>query len=188
MRRTRMGLLVLSGLLVAMNPARGGAEVVPLVGDSTADPAATRPLGSDPALGVSATRTAFIRFDLSALPAGTTVHRATLSIYVGRLLAAGSLAVHRVTGPWDEDTLTAARQPTVETQLPEGLTLAADTPFLEYLSIDVTAAVQAWLAGQPNHGLALRGDTTVDVELVSKENPAVPQPARLEIVPGNPPD
>jgi len=186
MRRTRMGPLVMSGLLVMVSPASGWTEVVPLVADATADPAASRPLGSDPALGVSATRTAYLRFDLSRLPAGTTVHRATLSIYVGRLLAAGSIAVHRVTGPWDEDTLSAARQPTADAQLPEGLTLAADTPFLEYLEIDVTAAVQAWVAGQPNHGLALRGDATADVELVSKENQAVPRPAVLEIIPGNP--
>ena len=188
MRRTRMGSLVMSGLLVAFSPVCGWTEVAPLVGDSTADPAATGPLGSAPALGVSANKTTYLRFDLSRLPEGTTVHRATLSVYVGRLLAAGSIAVHRVTGSWDEDTLTAARQPSADTQLPEGLTLAADTPFLEYLSIDVTAAAQAWLAGQPNHGLALRGDATVDVELVSKENQAVTRPATLEIVPGNPPD
>lgn len=186
MRRTRMGSLVMSGLLVAVSAVSGWSEGAPLVADATADPAAARPLGSDPALGVSASKTAYVRFDLSRLPAGTTVHRATLSVYVGRLLAPGSIAVHRVTGTWDEDTLTAARQPTVDTQLPEGLTLSAETPFLEYLSIDVTAAVQAWLAGQPNHGLALRGDATVDVELVSKENQAVPRPATLEIVPGNP--
>jgi hypothetical protein len=183
-----MGLLVMSGLLVALSSVSGWTEVVPLVADATADPAATRALGSDPALGVSATKATYVRFDLSRLPAGTTVHRATLSVYVGRMLANGSIAVHRVTGAWDEDTLTAARQPTVDAPLPEGLTLAADTPFLEYLTVDVTAAVQAWLAGQPNHGLALRGDATVDVELVSKESQAVPRPALLEVVPGNPPD
>jgi len=181
-----MGLLAMSGLL-AVTPVHGWTEVAPLVADATADPAAARPLGSDPALGVSTTKTSYVRFDLSRLPAGTTVHRAALSVYVGRLLATGSIAVHRVTGTWDEDTLTAARQPSVDAALAERLALSADTPFLEYLSIDVTPAVQAWLAGEPNHGFALRGDATVDVDLVSKENLAVPHPITLEIVPGNPP-
>ena len=63
MRRTRMGLLVVSGLL-AVIPVPGWTEVAPLVADATADPAAARPLGSDPALGVSATRTTYVRFDL----------------------------------------------------------------------------------------------------------------------------
>lgn len=187
MRRTGMGSLLVSGLLVVI-PATAWTENAPLVADATADPAAARPLGSDPALGVSATKTTYVRFDLSRLPAGATAHRATLSVYVGRLLAPGSIAVHRVTGTWDEDTLTAARQPTVDAALPEGLTLSETTPFLEYLSIDVTAAVQAWLAGEPNRGLALRGDATVDVELVSKENLAVQRAITLDVVPGNPQD
>jgi hypothetical protein len=188
MRLTRVASLGLSVLVVTASAASVFAENAPLIGDATADPAATRPLGSEPALGVSAGKTSYVRFDLSRLPPGTTVHHAMLSVYVGRLLSGGSISVHRVTGAWDEDTLTAARQPTVDEALPETLVLSDSTPFLEYLSIDVTPAVRAWLAGAPNHGLAMRGDAMVDVELVSKENQAVAHPITLEVVPGGPPD
>jgi hypothetical protein len=169
-------------------PAAGSAEMATLVGDSSADPAASRALGSEPSLAVSSTKTAYVRFDVSKLAPGTPVHRATLSVYVGRLLAAGSVSVHQVTGPWDEDTLTAARQPSLGAALPEPLVLTETMPFLEYLSIDVTPAVQAWLAGAPNQGFALRGDGAVDVELVSKENLTIQRAITLEIVPGDPQD
>jgi len=175
----------LAGLLVAM-PLMASAEGAPLLADTTADAAASRPLGSEAALGVSATRTTYVRFDLSKLPAGASVHRATLSVFLGRMLAAGSVSAHRVTAPWDEDTLVAAREPSVEAALPETLAFSDESPFLEYVSMDVTAAVVAWLGGAPNHGIALRGSGAVDVEFVSKENRAAGRPMTLEIVLADP--
>jgi len=107
---------------------------------------------------------------------------------VGRVLASGTVSVHRVLGPWDEDTLTAAAAPAVEAALPETLTLSDGTPSLDYLPLDVTPAVQAWLAGAPDHGLALTGDATVDAEFASKESQAIAHPMKLEVVLDDPRD
>jgi hypothetical protein len=48
-------------------------------------------------------RRALLRFDLGALPPGTTINSATLSVHVGRTIAGPMLArVHRVSADWGE--------------------------------------------------------------------------------------
>jgi hypothetical protein len=170
-------------VLLASPETSGAGESTPLLADTTADSGAAKALGSDPFLGVSATRTTYVRFDLSMIPPGSSVHSATLSLFLGRMLAGGSVSVYRVTSAWDEDTLVATRTPGVlDAALPETLAVSDATPFVEYLPLDVTAAVSAWLGGAANHGLALRGSDGVDVEFISKENQAVRRPMTLEVV------
>jgi hypothetical protein len=104
-----------------------------------------------------------IRFELQGVvPAGSTVHRAELRL---RLTDSGDgFRLHRMLVPWSEQAVTwnalgegidddgteAAVEPDAITD--DYLTEPASAA---YLTLDVTDAVSAWVAGQANHGWAL---------------------------------
>src|SRR5271157_807228 len=90
----------------------------------------------------SAADTGFIRFDLTAVPAGyagSSVAKATLKLYVNSVTTAGSFNVDYVTGTWSEQTIKYNLQPAI------GTTIAASVPLTtaskgKYVEIDLTAA------------------------------------------------
>src|SRR5437773_9071390 len=104
-------------------------------------------------------RTAFIRFDLSTLPPGTTgseVTRATLMVFVNALRVPGSLDVRQVTSAWSEATISGTNEPTLGATIASALLAPAKN---EFLLVDVTAMVKDWLDGvAPNDGVALRSE------------------------------
>src|SRR6266516_8057898 len=118
-------------------------------------------------------RTAFIKFDLSALPPGTTgseVTRATLMVFVNAVRVPGSLDVRQVSSAWRERTISGTNEPTLGATIASAL-LAP--PKNEFLMVDVTATVKDWLDDvAPNDGVALVANATdgVVVRLDSKEN------------------
>src|SRR5438309_432329 len=118
-------------------------------------------------------RTAFIRFDLSTLPPGTTgseVTRATLMVFVNALRVPGSLDVRQVTSAWNEATISGTNEPTLGATIASALLAPAKN---EFLMVDVTAMVKDWLDDvAPNDGVALvaNGTDGVVVRLDSKEN------------------
>ena len=183
--RTLAGAALRPGALVLalLPPAAARAETVYLVADASTDAAApSAAAGSAPTLRVGPGGVTYLRFDVSALPAGMVVEQATLLVRPLRVLAAGSVAAHAVDAEWQEDTLAHERRPAWSEaaialqQVTEESAGGLDVAF------GVRAAVAAWVAGSPNHGLALVGDGVVDVDLASKENQSVAAPPRLEIV------
>ncbi len=134
--------------------------------------------------GSGGTRSAFVRFDLSALPSGTRVDRAVLRLFVNRVDDAGDLDVFVVTSAWSEDTLTAATQPSLEGTPVETVGIgAADQA--GYVLVDVTGAVNDWLAGsKANHGLALlpASSGSLRIEIDSKEDTSTGHVAELEVL------
>jgi Chaperone of endosialidase len=127
---------------------------------------------------------AYIRFEAtSALPAGTTqdnVAKATLRLYASKVAhGEGGLTVSRVTGEWDETTLTPA---TVLALTPE-VSGVVVTQAKEFVAIDVTQLVKDWISGsQPNDGLALAADDEdLLVAFDSKESTATSHQPTLEI-------
>ena len=88
----------------------------------------------------SAANTAFIRFDLTAVPAGYTgssVAKATLKLYVNTCTTAGSFNVDLVNGTWTEKTVNYSTVPGI------GSTIAASVPLATtskgtYVEIDIT--------------------------------------------------
>jgi hypothetical protein len=100
---------------------------------------------------------AYVRFEVaSVLPPGTTqdnVAKATLRLYASKVAhGEGGLTVSRVTGEWDETTLTPA---TVLALTPE-VSGVVVTQAKEFVTVDVTQLVKDWISGsQPNDGLAL---------------------------------
>ena len=174
---------VVAALTVWALAAPATAQPVALLGDAHTDStSATTPAGSATSLRVSPTSVAFLRFDLSAVPAGMTVEQATLVVRPLRVLATGVVGAHAVSATWTEDRLTHDTRPAWN-EAPVALqTVTEESAGGADMTFSVTAAVAAWLAGAPNHGFALVGDGAVDFDVASKENRAVSQPPRLELL------
>jgi len=174
---------LLSLILVAWMTAAYG-QLTP-TGDAytnTADP--TTNYGAKTLLDVENTQTAYIQFDLSAIPAGYTgsnITKASLKLYVNTVTKAGSFNVDYVNGTWTESTITANLAPAL------GTTIQASVPLTtadknQYILLDITAAVQAWLSGTANDGIALVANSPVDATFDSKESTTTSHPPELDIV------
>ncbi len=159
------------------------AQITPS-GDSytnTADP--TTNYGAKTLLDVDgATQTTYIQFDLASIPAGASVSQATLKLYVNAVTTAGSFNVDYVNGAWRESTIDASNAPAL------GTTIASDVAITtgdknQYILIDITPAVQAWLSGSTaNDGIALVANSTFNATFDSKENTGTSHPAELDLV------
>jgi hypothetical protein len=151
---------------------------------NTATP--TTNLGIKPLLDVeSGSQTTYIQFDLSSIPAGYTsrsIAKATLKLYVNAVTTAGSFNVDYVNGTWSEKTITADLAPALGTTIVSSVPLTGANVH-EYVLIDVTPALDAWLDGtEPNDGIALVGNSPLNASFDSKENTANSQPPQLDVV------
>src|SRR6266480_4332281 len=125
----------------------------------------------------------YIKFKLTpSLPDGTTadnVAKATLKLYVSAVNSPSSFDVFRITGSWNEDSITSV---TPLTLVPEvtGVTPSSTNSFLV---IDLTQLVKDWLSGaQPNNGIALVAATSTSfIAFDSKESFVTSHEPRLEI-------
>lgn len=139
--------------------------------------------GAQPLLDVGPGANVYLQFDLSAIPAGATVQKATLRLFCSHYKADGNLAVYTLADSFTEAGLTWLNAP------PIGAVVAGSTPvFLDvtnrnnFVQIDVTSAVQDWLSGAaPNNGLALATTDTGHWAFDSKENAATSHQPELEI-------
>ena len=133
-----------------------------------------------------------IRFDLSSLPAGAQINSASASFFVltsgmgGGGHPEGPVTVHRVTADWTE---AGATWDNMAGNYDKALlaTIPAEIQGDVRVEINLTAQVQAWVNGQPNHGILLYSSAPgIHAQYVSKEGAASEQP-RLEVVVGTAP-
>jgi uncharacterized repeat protein (TIGR01451 family) len=101
----------------------------------------------------------FIRFDTSAMPAGTSIGRATLYLYLNSSYdfpdRSRTLMVYRVTSSWTESGLTWNTQPSIGEAYGSALVTHGDWGWYAF---DITGLVRGWLNGTwSNHGLVVRG-------------------------------
>src|SRR5271157_3443749 len=173
---------LLSLILLACTAAYG--QLTP-TGDSYTNTALpTTNYGAKTVLDVESSQTTFIQFNLSSIPSAYTsadITKATLKLYVNAVTTAGSFNVDYVIGTWTESTIDASNAPTL------GTTIAASVPLVpadknQYILVDVTAAVQAWLSGTANDGIALVANSPLNASFDSKENTTTSHPAELDIV------
>jgi hypothetical protein len=107
------------------------------------------------------THRALLHFDVSTfLPPGTTIHQATLQLYmVGYCDAVStSYRAYRITDDWSELTTTWNNQPSFAEGY--GSTVIPGPPGepWDWYTFDVTALVQDWISGDhPEYGLMIRG-------------------------------
>ncbi len=131
-----------------------------------------------------ATQSAYIQFNLASIPSTYTsadITQATLKLYVNTVATAGSFNVDYVNGTWAENTISHNLAPAL------GTTIAASVPITtadknQFILIDVTAAVQAWLSGTTNDGVALVANGTFNATFDSKENAATSHAPELDLV------
>jgi len=136
------------------------------------------------AAGGAALKRSFLKFDLSSVPTGITgadVQKATLKLYVNKLTAAGSFDVAKVTGGWNETTITDQTAPSVEGSVATGVRIEQGKVFV---TVDLTNLVIDWLNGAiANYGIAILPNTEgIIVDFDSKESSTTSHEARLEIV------
>lgn len=159
------------------------AQVTPL-GDSytnTASP--TTNYGAKTTVVVNgATEKAYIQFDLTGIPPGANVSKAMLKLYVSTVTTAGSFNVDYVNGSWAESTIDANNGPALGASIASDVSIAT-TSLNQYIQVDVTSAVQAWLNGsEVNDGVALVANGTTNVAFNSKESTSTSHAPELDIV------
>src|SRR5450631_2568747 len=114
--------------------------------------------GSSIALVVGSGTTSYVRFNLAGIPAGASISKATLRLYVDAVAKNGTFDVYQLNSSWAENTLTYNTPPP-----PLGLSVTNGTgvsittaSWNQFLLIDITALAQGWVNGTiPNNGVAL---------------------------------
>ena len=97
----------------------------------------------------------FVRFDLSALPAGATINAAQFRLYVNASANPLDIEMGRVDGAWSESTATWNTKPAVT-----WAGAIQNAPAVGNVDWPIKPLLEAWLAGtQTNYGIALRGVT-----------------------------
>jgi len=129
--------------------------------------------------------TSYVQFNLSGIPAGASVSKASLRLYVDAATAKGIFDVYQLTGSWSENTLTyntppPALGPSATNNHPVAVSLAS---LNQFLLIDITPLVQGWVNGTiPNNGVALAlTSTSGSFSFDSKESALTANGPELEI-------
>lgn len=100
---------------------------------------------------ISKLRRALVQFDVSTIPAGSTVSDGTLTLCLepGNNSPGHVHELRMVTSSWSEAGVTWTNQPSVSATVTDSLTVPASD---QCFSLDVTADVQAWVDGTTNYG------------------------------------
>ena len=92
----------------------------------------------------------FVEFDVSSIPAGSTVNTATLTLCaVAVPTSTRTIDLHRITASWVETTLTWNNQPAVAASVTDSATTPGSPACMTW---DVAADVQLWIDGTANEG------------------------------------
>ncbi len=122
------------------------------------DPGATNPFAGNQFLAQGRISSCFhrtyISWDLSDIPAGSTIESAEFRIYCAQRdgAASGDMLYFRVTEDWNENTVTFGNRPS---HTEEGVVILSDWPVANsWHSVDVTDFTLDWFSGETdNYGL-----------------------------------
>lgn len=171
MNRKSVTVLLLGASLLSAE------SVGPLADTHTdsASPAAN--FGTRETLLISPSQRTLVQFATPAAPRGATLGRATLTLFISRVATAGVIEIFPAQARWSETVVTHSTLPGAGGRFATASAAAA----MQYLEIDVTAAVQAWISGSANNGFLLTA-ASANVALDSKENTSTSHPPRLHLV------
>ena len=177
----KMRLVSLLGLLVFLWSA-ADAQITPSADSytNTVDP--TTNYGAKTLLDVDgASQITYIQFNLASIPTTASISQATLKLYVNGVTTAGSFNVDYVNGAWLESTIDSSNAPPLGTTIVSNVNVTTAEKN-QYILINVTTAVQAWLNGsEANNGLALVANSTFNATFDSKENTTTSHAPELDI-------
>lgn len=147
--------------------------------------------GSSIILVVQSGANAYLQFNLSTLPAGVTVNKATLRLYIDAVGKSGSFDVYQLNSSWNENTLTYSTPPPgLGASATGGNPIPISGASLnQFLLIDITPVVQGWVNGAiANNGVALAlSGSSGSFSFDSKESLLTGNGPELEIVLNGPP-
>jgi hypothetical protein len=125
----------------------------------------------------------YLQFNLSTVPAGATINKATLRLFVDALVTPGSFDVYQLNTSWSESTLTFSNAPPLGVSA-TGVHPVAVSKVNQFVVVDITSLVQGWQSGAiPNNGIALAMTTsTGSFSFDSKESVFTSHQPELEIV------
>ncbi len=146
----------------------------------------TKNYGNWPVLVVQQGATSYLRFNLAAFPAGVTVNKATLRLYVDNVdNNGGAFDVFEVNTPWSETSLTSSNAPPLAGSATGGqpVTVAKGSAS-QFVLVDITTLVEGWLSGAvPNNGVAISLTSgTGSISFDSKESIYTSHEPELEVV------
>lgn len=191
----QLGRRVLAAVILALLPAipHALAGEALLLQDTYVDTArSTTNYGTAGDLRVykssTGTMRAFLKFNIATVPAGTTandVKQARLRLWVNSSSTTlGAITMTPITSAWSESTITN----TTSSSLTFGLPKHAELPISyigQFVSIDVTDWVQAWLAGTlANQGFQIEASAntaTLSLYFDSKESTITSHEPVIEI-------
>lgn len=138
-----------------------------------------RNFGSSTEILVNSTDTGLFGFSLSTFPnTSSQVQRATIILFLSRVVTPGTLVASPITSSWNETTVTHNNAPAIGNVVATVATSAADN----FLAFDVTTLVQEWINGTvSNFGIAIRSPGGASVVIDSKENTETSHQVILEI-------
>ncbi len=142
-------LTMFSLTLLAQAPPSGDAFVL------SSTPRAN--YGAFPLLVVQQGGNSYIRFNLSSIPANSTISKATLRLYVDAVARPGSFDVFEINSSWSESSLTFNNAPALGSSATQGhATPITSASLSQFVVIDITSLVQQWVNGTTqNNGIAL---------------------------------
>jgi hypothetical protein len=109
-------------------------------------------------LGLRNGQPLYLKFDLSSLPAEITsfdIRKATLKLWVDRVVQPGTFSLFPVLSSWQEETLNYRNQPGLGAVGAQEIPIDA-TSRKKFLTVDLTAIACDWIDEvQPNNGIAL---------------------------------
>lgn len=145
------GCAVLAVLTAALSSIPTFAQQAPPSADTFVNSATPNVnCGSSVVLAVGSGTTSYMKFNLSAVPAGNAVSKATLRLYVDAVITGGQFDVYNLpkTPAWTERTLTfSSPAPPLGSSATGGHPINVTAASLNnFLLIDLTSTVQGWLA------------------------------------------
>src|SRR5579863_10545310 len=136
---------------LAILPMAAMAQTVPLTQDAyvATTPATVLNYGTATAINVGGPNgdQALVQFDLTTLPLGTTatnISKATLTLFVNKVGAAGTINISVANGTWTEFGVNGTDAPVAGGGVASGVSVSAGS---EFLYVDATTAVKNWLTG-----------------------------------------
>jgi len=115
--------------------------------------------GAQTSLLVNSSTTSYLQFNLGTLPAGTSISKATLRLYVTTVTTSGSFDVDQVQATWSESAITYKNQPPLGASATGLHPISLSSSSVnQFVLIDITSLVQDWFtnpAAFPNYGIAL---------------------------------
>jgi hypothetical protein len=144
-------------MTLAYTTSAASAQAPPSADTFVSSNAPAKNFGSQPLLAVQSGTSSYIRFNLSGLPAGSTVSRATVRLFVDAVSQGGSFDVYEIDQPWTENSLTFNTAPSLGVSASGGKPVAVSKSSLnQFVVVDITPLVQGWLSGTvPNNGVAI---------------------------------